>query len=167
LAEGTGKGIDAASKVSDIDTLHETCERLLARYEQPVLVEQFLPGREFTVGVLGTGRDAEVIGTLEIDLRAAADRRSYENKGDARTWSSIALSRLDTMVGGGADRAGGLAGVGGRRGGMAVRRGPAHLIEVNPLAGIHPTHSICRCCGRNWAGVYGLIGRIVELAVAD
>ena len=66
LAEGTGKGIDAASKIIDRGALRQVCERLLEQYGQPVLVEQFLPGREFTVGLLGTGAEAEVIGTLEI-----------------------------------------------------------------------------------------------------
>ena len=39
---------------------------LLARFRQPVLVEEFLPGREFTVGITGTGEDASVLGVSEI-----------------------------------------------------------------------------------------------------
>src|SRR3954468_17571860 len=55
LAEGTGKGINAESKITDRSALRRVCERLLRQYEQPVLVEQFLPGREFTVGLVGDG----------------------------------------------------------------------------------------------------------------
>ena len=35
---------------------------LLERFHQPVLVETFLPGREFTVGIVGTGVEAEASG---------------------------------------------------------------------------------------------------------
>jgi hypothetical protein len=35
-----------------------TCETLLRRFRQPVTVEQYLPGREMKVGIVGTGRDA-------------------------------------------------------------------------------------------------------------
>ena len=64
VAEGTGKGIGPASKIGDPATLRQVCKDLLERYRQPVLVETFLPGREFTVGLVGTGADAEVLGTL-------------------------------------------------------------------------------------------------------
>ena len=55
---------------------------LLARCRQPVLVETFLPGREFTVGILGTGDEARVIGSMEIILLPAAEAEvySYVNK---------------------------------------------------------------------------------------
>ena len=66
VAEGTGKGITADSKIKDRDSLRRVCRDLLARCRQPVLVETFLPGREFTVGILGTGDEARVIGSMEI-----------------------------------------------------------------------------------------------------
>ena len=47
-----------------------------------VLVGEYLPGREFTVGILGTGAKAAVLGTLEIILRRDAEPGvySYVNK---------------------------------------------------------------------------------------
>ena len=47
-----------------------------------MLVEPFLPGREFTVGLIGTGAEAKVLGTLEIVLLPGAeeDVYSYVNK---------------------------------------------------------------------------------------
>jgi len=62
--EGTGKGISRGSLVWNTEALVETARGLMVRYRQPVLVEQYLPGREFTVGVLGTGGEARVAGVL-------------------------------------------------------------------------------------------------------
>jgi len=47
VAEGTGKGINANSKINNASGLKQTCLELLQKYHQDVLVETFLPGREF------------------------------------------------------------------------------------------------------------------------
>src|SRR5436190_15515880 len=82
VAEGTGKGVTAASKITDWESLRTVCERLLEYYQQPVLVETYLPGREFTVGIVGTGDIARPLGTLESVLLkdAETDVYSYVNK---------------------------------------------------------------------------------------
>ncbi|MGB5472732.1 MAG: D-alanine--D-alanine ligase, partial [Gammaproteobacteria bacterium] len=77
VAEGTSKGISAASKINDHATLGATCRDLLARYAQPVLVETFLPGREFTVGIVGSGNDARPLGVLEVLATGAGDSEVY------------------------------------------------------------------------------------------
>jgi D-alanine-D-alanine ligase len=51
--EGTAKGIDAGSRVEDGPALAARVAELVARYEQPALVEPFLPGAEYTVTVVG------------------------------------------------------------------------------------------------------------------
>jgi D-alanine-D-alanine ligase len=51
--EGTGMGIDEGSLVHDFDQLQARVGWLLHSYKQPALVEEFLPGREFTVGFIG------------------------------------------------------------------------------------------------------------------
>ncbi len=66
VAEGSGKGVDGRSKVDNKAELESVAKDLLARFHQPVLVEEFLPGREFTVGLIGTGADATVLGVSEI-----------------------------------------------------------------------------------------------------
>ena len=45
-------------------------------------METYLPGREFTVGILGTGKDARALGVIEVILKPAAEKNaySYENK---------------------------------------------------------------------------------------
>src|SRR5690606_3989876 len=61
VAEGTSKGVTAESRVHSREDLVRFCAELLAAHAQPVLVERFLAGREFTVGVLGTGEEAEAL----------------------------------------------------------------------------------------------------------
>ena len=58
VAEGTGKGISAASKIGSQEELRSVCEDLLRRFNQPVLIETYLPGKEFTAGIVGTGKSA-------------------------------------------------------------------------------------------------------------
>jgi D-alanine-D-alanine ligase len=51
--EGTGMGVDARAIVNNEAELRERVEYVIRMYHQPALVEVFLPGREFTVGILG------------------------------------------------------------------------------------------------------------------
>jgi D-alanine-D-alanine ligase len=51
--EGTGMGVDARAIVNNEAELRERAEYVIRMYHQPALVEIFLPGREFTVGVMG------------------------------------------------------------------------------------------------------------------
>ena len=51
--EGSAKGIRASSRVETRDALVREVERITAQYEQPALVEAFLPGAEYTVAVVG------------------------------------------------------------------------------------------------------------------
>jgi D-alanine-D-alanine ligase len=69
VAEGTGKGITARSKISNQKELEAVCRDLQEIFKQPVLVEAFLPGREFTGGILGSGHQAAAVGVLEVVLK--------------------------------------------------------------------------------------------------
>src|SRR5512141_2149444 len=51
--EGTGMGVDTKAIVKNEKELRERAMYIINTYQQPALVETFLPGREFTVGVLG------------------------------------------------------------------------------------------------------------------
>lgn len=51
--EGTGMGVSAESVVHDEEGLRRQIEQIFARYDQPALVEQYIEGREITVGVVG------------------------------------------------------------------------------------------------------------------
>jgi D-alanine-D-alanine ligase len=54
--EGTGMGVSAESIVRDEGQLRTQLKRVFERYDQPVLVEQFIEGREVTVGIIGNLR---------------------------------------------------------------------------------------------------------------
>ena len=150
VAEGTGKGVTPASKVKDRAALQQVCDDLLRKYEQPVLVETYLPAREFTVGITGTGEAACVVGTIEVILlsQAEAEVYSYVNKErceelveyryvrpdadeEVRTAEDVALKAWRLL--------------GCRDGGRVDLRSDAcgvpNFMEVNPLAGMHPEHS--------------------------
>ncbi len=150
VAEGTGKGISPASCISTLADLRSTCAQLLEKFRQPVLVETYLCGREFTVGVLGSDADARVLGTLEIVLLSGAEpgAYSYTNKERCEDLVRYDLVRpdLDPEVAE-AERIALQAWqeLKGRDGGRIDLRsdgnGQPSFIEANPLAGLHPEHS--------------------------
>jgi D-alanine-D-alanine ligase len=100
VSEGTGKGVDKDALVSNEMELRQRLAYLLTTYRQPALVETYLPGREFTVAVLGRedtpsavrerSRLSDMYGTdgfrrffpQEIDCRGATTDGiySYTNK---------------------------------------------------------------------------------------
>jgi D-alanine-D-alanine ligase len=174
VAEGTGKGIGPVSKMADPAGLRELSATLLERYRQPVLVESFLPGRELTVGIWGTGPDASVLGTLEIILNPGAEPEvySYVNKEQCEELVEYRLvsAAADEEV----RRAEAIAleawrVLGCRDAGRVDLRSDAqgrpHFLEINPLAGLHPFHSdlpmLCTALGIPYVK---LIERIVESA---
>jgi len=147
IGEGTGKGIDSSSRITNPEALRKTCARLLRTYGQPVLVETFLPGREFTVGIVGTGHHAKVVGVVEVVLRkdAEADAYSYVNK--EKCEELVLYNRVDDDA---AKQCAVLAlkawrGLECRDGGRLDFRldaaGVANFLEANPLAGMNPEHS--------------------------
>ena len=73
VAEGTGKGCEPSCKINNAAELATNSARLLQRFGQPVIVEPFLPGREFTVGVLGTDADAYTVAVMEVVLLEEAE----------------------------------------------------------------------------------------------
>jgi len=149
LAEGTSKGISSASRLVDRPGLEGRCRELLAAFGQPVLVETYLPGREVTVGVLGTGPRARVLAVMEVLLREAAEAGVYSlhNKEHYERLVDYRLVPLDSALGSEAAEMSLRVwrGLGCRDGGRVdLRQGPdgrLQFIEVNPLAGLHYEHS--------------------------
>lgn len=67
VSEGSSKGIFSSSFVTDKKQLADEAERIIVQYKQAALIEEFLPGREFTVAVLGNGNESTVLPIIEIN----------------------------------------------------------------------------------------------------
>ncbi len=64
--EGSSIGLRLSSKVNNIEELREKCFYLLKTYKEPVLIEEFISGKEITVGVIGNYDNVRVLGMMEI-----------------------------------------------------------------------------------------------------
>ncbi len=170
VAEGTGKGINNNSIVYNKKELMRQVKMLLAEFNQPVMVEKYLSGREYTVGVLGTGDRAEVLGVLEIIIKDNSPDKFYSllNKEECETYVDYLL-RTDEM---------------NEIKDLALRAYKAlecrdaaridikldekdkpYVLEINTLSGLHPTHSdLPMLCNQLGIPYRDLIKRIVESA---
>jgi D-alanine-D-alanine ligase len=154
--------------------LKRACRMLLERYRQPVLVEEFLPGREFTVALLGNGPEARVLGGMEIVIRQSQNGGiySYQNKelcDELVSYSPLSKDELGRQVAALA-LASYLALECRDTARVDIRcdgQGQPCFMEVNPLPGLHPTHSdlpmIATQEGMSFAE---LIGTIIEAALS-
>jgi len=172
VAEGTGKGVTALSKITNHKNLQKVCKYLLKTFHQPVLVETYLPGREFTVGILGTGKNARALGVLEVILRPDAEKNaySYENKEHydilveyilvkdkeaqkAMDLSLAAWRGLDLRDAGRIDL-------------RSDAYGVPHFMEVNSLAGLNPVRSdLPILCSKIGMSYHKLISAIIKSAL--
>ncbi len=144
VSEGTGKGITAKSLVHTPEELKNMVSWILSEFHQPALVEEYLPGREFTVGVVGTGDDAVAIGGMEV---ICANNLPYsvevkENYQEYCSYKPLGPEVTDECkaVALGAWKALGAVDA-GRVDLKADRNGHICFIEANPLAGLNPVHS--------------------------
>lgn len=65
-AEGSSKGISDIAIAADLSELRSLLDYNIKAYKQDMLVEEYIHGREFTVGVLGNGGDMRVFPPMEI-----------------------------------------------------------------------------------------------------
>ncbi len=153
LYEGSSKGIKNNSLVHTLGELYERIDEVVGLYKQPVIVERFLGGREFTVGVLGNAPHYEILPIVEIDHaelpKGAAPIYSYEAKWiwDTREKPldifkcpapipGVLQARIENLV----TRACGVLRI---RDWCRVdvrldEKGEPHILEANPLPGILP-----------------------------
>lgn len=165
--EGTGMGMDAGSIVYDEAQLRKRVRWVVGQYQQPALVEDYLPGREFTIGVLGRAdaarysRRPDLYGpdgfhrfaVLEVENSRSITPGVYGNlaktlhHGDAGIPDFICPADVDPVL---AERMCDLA----IRGHLAVNAvdvsrldirldvmGEPRLIEINSLPGLSPGFS--------------------------
>lgn len=144
VSEGTGKGITSQSRVNNIGELLKQVSRIINDHNQAALVEEYLPGREFTVGITGSGNDSVALGGMEVvcrdDLPYSVDVK--ENYLEYVKYLPLPDEYLKECydVALGAWKA--LMAVDGGRIDLRVdRHGRMCFIEANPLAGLNPIHS--------------------------
>ena len=161
-AEGSSMGITEASLCHNENEV-EAAIRRMSIYG-PVLVEEFLPGDEFTVGLV----DGDVIAVMQVVPRGKREdfiysldvKRDYLNRVDLRLADAPDVADVARAVW----RAFALRDVAR----VDVRRdrdGIANFVEVNPLPGVHPINSdlviMARLAGLSYEA---LIGRIIKAA---
>ncbi|WP_299524558.1 ATP-grasp domain-containing protein [uncultured Lutibacter sp.] len=171
ISEGTGKGIDSKSFIISKEELYKVCTNLLTKFNQPVLVEEYLPGREFTVGVLGTGENAFVPGAMEIKYNKNTHNfYSYDNKENYEahiTYSNVTGDMLNKCEEMALSVWKALNCLDGGRVDLKIDRfGKISFIEVNPLAGLNPvTSDLPILCGLNNFSYKQIIGEILKSAI--
>lgn len=171
LAEGTGKGITASSFITSKKELEETCHTLLQKFNQPVLVESFLSGREFTVGLIGNGADLKVIGVLEVILKEGAEQHSHSYHNKEHCEELIEYKLVDDEEAKEAARVAVLSwqALGCKDAGRIDLRSNAkqqpYFLEANPLSGLNPGHSDLPILAEKAGISYGdLISQIIDCA---
>ncbi|MBE0660958.1 MAG: D-alanine--D-alanine ligase [Bacteroidales bacterium] len=172
VAEGTGKGISQKSLVTNRMDLELNAKELLDKFKQPVLVEEYLPGREFTVGITGTGNEAAPCGIMEVIVYGKIEEQVYSLQNKEEYESRVAYSipeksiteycydvalrswnALECRDGGRVDL-------------RLDKNGVPNFIEVNPLAGLNPIHSdLPILCKLNGISYKDLIGMIMQSAL--
>lgn len=147
VAEGSSIGIDAGSLVHDAASLRARVTHVWTAYGQPALVEPFLPGREFTVGIVDRAGEPAVLGVAETApagrLRGYAEKRATAAGGHDVPFRAVTDPRLEDVLGGlalSAYRAVGCRDL-ARLDLRCDAEGRPHLLEINALPGLAPTRS--------------------------
>ncbi|MDD4141651.1 MAG: hypothetical protein PHR20_02495 [Bacteroidales bacterium] len=170
IAEGTSKGINKFSKIESKEALLAQCEYIFKTFRQAAMVEEYLPGREFTVGIIGNGAEAKAIGVMEIQSVGNADKSAYtyDNKQlyedriiysivDDPKVEKLALKAWKIMKASDAGR-------------VDVRcnaKGEPCFMELNTMAGLNPTYSdLCILCKLKGFPYDKLINTIVDSAIS-
>jgi D-alanine-D-alanine ligase len=168
--EGSSKGVRLDSKVLDEPSLGEKTKWLLENYGPPILVEEFVTGPEFTVGILGN-ENPSVLGVMQIEIRGMAPGEAIYSLEIKREWEErvvyhcpppidqallnriqeVALqsycvldcrdvSRVDVRVG---------------------KDGTPYFLEINPLPGLSPVYGDLPIMARRMGWSYGRLVKTI------
>jgi D-alanine-D-alanine ligase len=172
--EGTSKGISEKSVCDDEAQLREVARTLIDRYGQPALVEEYIFGRELTVGLLGERRP-RVLPPMEVVFLESKERPVYDyackqdwqrhvryecpanltkdelkavEKACRTTFMTLGcrdVARVDIRL---------------------TAQGRVYVIEVNPLPGLTPDYSdLCLIANGAKTDYRTLIGEILSGAI--
>ena len=171
IAEGTGKGIRGNSKANNFAELMPMVTCLMEEFNQPILIEEYLPGREFTVGILGTDANAKVIGNIEIIFRNPNSDKIYNYETKMNYEKHVIYKPCHDAIMKKVNRVALEAYVGlncrdaGRVDLRLDKNNEPVFIEINPLAGLNPYHSDLPILAKmNGIEYKSLINSIIESA---
>jgi D-alanine-D-alanine ligase len=174
LHEGSSIGIRSSSRSTNAVELRADLERLLGDYSQPVLVEEFCPGPELTVGITGDGHEAELLGVMEIAPRQGPIEEfvySVEVKRESEAADYLVPPRLapELVAQAAAAALRAYRALGCRDVGRVDLRlgadGVPQFLELNALPGLKPAWSdIVLLAERTGTSYEQLLGRIVSCA---
>jgi len=173
--EGSGKGISDISIVGDSAALRRVLTEKIQSYKEDMLVEEYISGREFTVGILGNGGDLRVFPPMEIIFKDKTHCiYSYEVKRNFRRYVRYECPpNIDADIRKKIETA--AAAVykalecrdAARMDFRLSPEGRLYFIEINPLPGLAPGYSdlpfIAAFCGMDYAT---LIRNILDSALA-
>jgi D-alanine--D-alanine ligase len=174
--EGTSKGIGGKSVASNDAELQDLVKTLWRKYQEPILCEEYIEGKEYTVGVLGNST-LKILGPMEIKFTPEAGRYpvySFEAKQSpdnpiCTVVCPVSLGReLDRKVAAFAKKA--FRSLGCRdvaRIDFRVdAKGSIYFLEINPLPGLTPGFSDLVVMAESGGMAYeGLIRRILTPAI--
>lgn len=169
IYEGTSSGV---IRILSYDEYLENGKKLFTTYRQPLICEEYIDGREFTVSLVGSGEDIEIIGIVEtirkngdpIGIFSTDDKicgnctRTHPHKLDqniidkAYNWALKLhkffdckdLNRIDYRMD--AD-------------------GQLYFLELNPLPGLSPSSAFPNCCLQYNLKFVDAIKRIIQSAM--
>jgi D-alanine-D-alanine ligase len=182
--EDASIGITSSSVVRDLKELFGKIDELQTEFQAPVLVEEFVDGREFYVGVLGNVTP-EALPAIELDFSALPAGRPQIASWEAK-WGTDGQGAGDEFAG---TKSIFPEGIGddlvGRMQAVAVEcfqalrlrdyaridlrvtaGGDVYVIEVNPNCYLERDSEFARAAERSGLNYDALISRIVDLASA-
>src|SRR5262245_48349088 len=171
--EGSSKGVSAhASVVDDEESLRAVVRELIERYRQPALIEVYIPGREFTVGLLGDRRP-RVLPPMEILFKDKTNQRPVYDFQIKQEWEKhvsyqcpahLTPAELKAIERVARETFAALDCRDVSRVDMRMTpKGELYVIEVNPLPGLTPGYSdLCLIASAAGIDYRTLIGEILD-----
>nr|WP_272878480.1 ATP-grasp domain-containing protein [Clostridium sp. Cult3] len=174
--EGSSRGIHENSLVFNKEELIQRIQKDLEIYNPPMMINEFIEGREFTVGVLGNNDNIDVLPILEVDFSNLPDHLnniySFEVKvhyGDKTLFHVPARLKEETKkkIENTAVKAyKALEMRDYARVDIRLKDGIPYVLEINSLPGLMKGHSdITKMAEAAGIGYKGLIMKIVKNAI--
>jgi len=148
--EGSSKGIGSSSVVDNEADMRTLVKKLIEQYRQPALVEEYIPGREFTVGLLGDRRP-RVLPPMEIVFKDVQNDRPVYDYSVKQDWekhveykcpANLTPAELRSLERAARDTFEALDCRDVARVDLRMNKdGECFVLEVNPLPGLTPSYS--------------------------